>query len=195
MPDSPICLENHYIARMRPEWLQPRFYGGIELPEGMTDHPGCNFCQPTLDYFRTKHALHPDNHKHPRAADANTQYAFTLTMPPDYQPDKPIEEVAKLIMEYGWTNGDKVNNPPDKACKFAYVLEHTDKGTPHVHGVYQTVSGRRIATKYFKRYWKIWDEKVHLGHGHKGGYHQKVRANESYEGYLEKEGVVIKSIA
>jgi len=125
--------------------------------------------------------------KNPRSAEEGTQYAFTLTMPPDYQPVKPLHEVAKLIMEYGLTN-----KPYEKACKYAYVLEHTDKGIPHIHGVYQTKSGRRLASKYFKRYWDLWDEKVKLGHGHKGGYHQKVRANESYEGYLEKEGVVIK---
>lgn len=134
--------------------------------------------------------------KNPRSAEEGTQYAFTLTMPPDYQPVKPLEEVAKLIMEYGLTN-----KPYEKACKYAYVLEHTEKGIPHIHGVYQTPSGRRIATKYFKRYHSLWTENpkdpgyIKMGNGFKGGYHQKVRANESYEGYLEKEGVVIKSNA
>ena len=30
-----------------------------------------------------------------------------------------------------------------------------------------------------------------MGHGHKGGYHAKARHTESYEAYMEKEGVKI----
>jgi len=182
-----VCLKNHAVASRSPEWLQPRFYGGIPKPVDMEEHPGCDFCKTILDYFVMKHALHPDNNKSSRCAEEGTQFAFTLTMPPDYQPAKPLEEVAKKILEYGLTN-----KPYEHACKYAYVLEHTATGTPHIHGVYETPSGRRIASKYFKRYWDLWDEKIKLGHGHKGGYHQKVRHNQSYEGYLEKEGVVIK---
>lgn len=126
--------------------------------------------------------------KHAQAADENTLYAFTLTMPPDYVLKKPLPEVARMVMEYGLTN-----KPYEKADRYAYVLEHTDAGTPHIHGVYKTKSGRRISSKYFKRYHDLWDEKIKFGNGHKGGYHQKARHNESYEGYMEKEGVVIKS--
>lgn len=124
----------------------------------------------------------------PLKADPNTEYAFTLTMPPDYNPKKPIEVVARLIMEHGLTN-----NPIEKAAEWAFVLEHTEAGTPHIHGVYRTPSGRRISAKYFKRYWPLWDEKVKLGNGHKGGYHAKARSGESYKGYMEKEGVVVKN--
>lgn len=121
-------------------------------------------------------------------AESGTEYAFTLTMPPTYQPKKPIEECARLIMEHGLTN-----KPYEKTVTWAYVLEHTDAGTPHIHGVYTTPSGRRIATKYFQRYWPLWDEKKKMGHGHQGGYHQKARSSESYAAYLEKEGVVQKN--
>ena len=120
-----------------------------------------------------------------RKADASTAYAFTLTMPPDYEPKKPIEEVARLICEHGMTS-----KPYAKAIQWAYVVEHTEAGTPHVHGMYKTESGRRIEQKYFKRYWPLWDEKIKLGHGHKGGYHQKARHTESYDAYIQKEGVV-----
>jgi len=99
-----------------------------------------------------------------------------------------LDELARLICENGLTN-----KPYEKAQKWAFVLEHTEAGTPHVHGTYETPSGRRISSKYFKRYHDLWDEKVHLGHGHKGGYHQKARHAESYDAYIEKEGVVIKS--
>lgn len=137
--------------------------------------------------------------KNPRAAEVGTQYAFTLTLPPKFTPVKPLLMVAKYIMENGLTN-----KPYEKATKFAYVLEHTDKGTPHIHGVYETASGRRIASKYFQRYHLMkefvkttedphfWNEKIKLGHGHRGGYHQKARHNESYNAYLEKEGTVTK---
>lgn len=120
-------------------------------------------------------------------AEQTTEYAFTLTQPPDYESKKPIEEVARLIMTNGLTN-----KPYEKAERFAFVLEHTEKGTPHIHGVYKTPSGRRIASKYFQRYWPLWDEKVKMGHGHRGGYHQKARHEESYSAYMEKEGEVTR---
>jgi len=126
-----------------------------------------------------------------RKANPGTEYAFTLTMPPEYKSKKPIEESARLLMENGLTSG----KPYEKASKWAIVLEHTEKGTPHIHGVYQTPSGRRIEQKYFKRYWDLWDEKIKMGHGHKGGYHQKARHSESYAAYIEKEGAIIKSIS
>lgn len=123
-----------------------------------------------------------------RKADPATAYAFTLTMPPDYELKKPLEEVARLICENGMTS-----KPYEKAEKWAFVLEHTERGTPHIHGMYKTPSGRRIEKKYFKRYWPLWDEDVELGHGHKGGYHLKARHAESYEAYMEKEGVVCRN--
>jgi hypothetical protein len=109
-------------------------------------------------------------------------------MPPSYEPKKPIIEAAKMIMEHGITN-----KPYENTSKWIIVLEHTEAGTPHVHGWYKTNSGRRIASKYFQRYWPLWDEKVKMGSGHKGGYHQKARHNESYDAYLKKEGQIISS--
>jgi len=138
--------------------------------------------------------------KNPRSKTGGQQYAFTLTLPVGAQPVKPLLEVAKNIMEFGITN-----SPSEKADKYAYVLEYTEKGTPHIHGIYSTKSGRRIAAKYFARYhthdkWvkkiddpHFWNEKMGMGQGHRGGYHAPVRHGESYEGYLEKEGVVVKS--
>lgn len=148
------------------------------------------FCEDHLraEQLKLRAAEEAAKPKDPRSAKAGTQYAFTLTMPPDYQPSKPLPEVAKKILEFGLTN-----KPYEKASKWAFVLEHTDKGTPHIHGMYETPSGRRISSKYFNRYWPIWDEKVHLGRGIKGGYHEKARHNESYVAYMEKEGVVVKS--
>lgn len=130
----------------------------------------------------------PKPNVHANSADPTTSYAFTLTMPPTYESKKPLSEVASNILLKGLTN-----KPYEKATEWAYVVEHTEQGTPHVHGMYRTNSGRRISSKYFNRYWPLWDEKVKLGHGHKGGYHQKTRHDQSYEAYLEKEGVVISS--
>jgi len=133
-----------------------------------------------------KHSSKVDSRK----ATPGTEFAFTLTMPPDYKPNKTVLESAKLIMKNGLT----ADKPYEKPSQWAIVLEHTDKGTPHVHGVYKTESGRRISAKYFKRYWDLWDEKTKMGAGHKGGYHAKARHSESYTAYLEKEGVVINSL-
>lgn len=199
--DHVLCLCTECVARHRTKYQK----------EPNSDYPDCEDCflqyNPLIGYVNEYCPEHPNPFKPPenknsRKAEEGTQYAFTLTLPTGWNSLKPLEEVAKNIMEYGLTN-----KPEEKACKYAYVLEHTEKGTPHIHGVYQTKSGRRISSKYFQRYHltqefkktdkdkHYWNENVHLGHGHRGGYHQKVRSNESYEGYLEKEGVVIKSNA
>jgi len=162
------------------------------IKEPHTIYTDCSECYLAFnflvsDYTNMTCELHRSReHSEPKAS--VTEYAFTLTMPPGYSPKKPIEEAARLIMEHGQTS-----KPAQFASHWAIVLEHTDAGTPHVHGVYTTKSGRRIAAKYFKRYWDLWDEKIHLGHGHQGGYHQKARHAQSYAAYIEKEGVVVKS--
>lgn len=140
--------------------------------------------------------LAPSKKERPNKADKDQKWAFTLTQPPDYVWKKPIEEVARLIMVHGLTN-----KPYENAVEWAFVKEHTDKGTPHIHGVYKTPSGRRIAGKYFKRYWTLWEEPTDKQkkenplpyHGHKGGYHALVRHDRSYDGYMEKEGDVYRS--
>lgn len=161
-----------------PKWPGPG------MPPGWREHPGCPGCETFRQFLTFK----PPTSRHPQAANPDQEYTFTLTMPPDYTPPKPIEEVAKLILEKGITN-----KPYEKATSWAYVLEHTEKGTPHIHGVYKTPSGRRIASKYFQRYWPLWDEKTKMGAGHKGGYHALARHSESYHAYLLKEGVVVKN--
>lgn len=187
-----ICVDNHKLEAAL--FLKRGRTGGNDaLPEGWQEHPGCDMCA-----IMTRSALYkaPSIDLRANAADPNTEYAFTLTVTPDYVLKKPLDEVARMIMEYGLTN-----KPYEKASQYAYVLEHTDKGTPHIHGVYKTPSGRRIAAKYFKRYHTFgWIENPKeegykkLGNGHIGGYHAKARHSESYENYLKKEGTVIKSL-
>lgn len=180
-PYMAVCYHNADIERALAE--KSGTHGRYDFPPpGWKNHddcPNCNALQKILTYNVGK-----DNRK----ADVNTEYAFTLTMPPDYQPKKPIEDAAKLILEHGLVSKTK-----EKACEWAFVKELTEAGTPHIHGVYRTPSGRRIEGKYFARYWPLWDEKIKLGHGHKGGYHAKARHTESYKAYMEKEGVVIKN--
>lgn len=155
------------------------------MPPGWRTHPACPGCTALEQLIKFNPTATP---RHSQSKDPNTEYAFTLTMPPGYEHTKTIDEVARLIMEKGLTN-----KPYEKATEWAYVLEHTDKGTPHIHGVYKTASGRRIASKYFNRYWPLWNEKEKMGQGHKGGYHSPARHGESYAAYLEKEGAVKKS--
>lgn len=181
------CRTNHELFSVAcdsvPIGKFPKFPGD-GFPIGWKHHHGCPGCKTFEDFMK----FVPPAAKHPQAAKPNTEYAFTLTMPPDYVPHKSLEEVARLILERGITN-----KPYEKADEWAFVLEHTEKGTPHIHGVYKTPSGRRIAKKYFKRYWPLWDEDIHLGAGHKGGYHAPARHSESYHAYLLKEGVVVKN--
>jgi len=182
---SAICLCSTCVNRQK----------ALLTKEPNTEFPDCPDCYLAWDFVLSEYmnsycAAHAPKPKvDPRKADPGTEFAFTLTMPPSYTPKKPIEEVAKLIMDKGITN-----KPYEKAEKWAIVLEHTEAGTPHIHGVYKTPSGRRIAAKYFQRYWPLWDEKKKLGSGHQGGYHQKARHTESYEAYMEKEGVVHRNL-
>lgn len=176
-----MCCETNLKIYSSYDKLTP---GLKTLPFDWKENPDCKRMCPILKALLVKPVV-----AHPQAAKPGTEYAFTLTMPPDYTCPKPLEEVARLIMTNGLTN-----KPYEKAESWAFVLEHTDKGTPHIHGVYKTPSGRRISKKYFKRYWTLWDEDTHLGAGHKGGYHSPARHSESYSAYLEKEGVVIKNV-
>jgi len=153
------------------------------LPLELIDHGDCYTC----NLFK-RCLLKPEKPLHGNKADPETSYAFTLTMPPGYVPKKPLIEAAKILMERGYTN-----KPYEKTSKWVIVLEHTEAGTPHVHGWYKTNSGRRIASKSFQRAHPLWDEKIKLGAGHKGGYHQKARHHESYDSYLLKEGEIICS--
>lgn len=184
--NHPLCLCTDCVVTHDTKYIK----------EPNPKYPDCEDCylqwNPIInDYISTYCEIHqeiviPTPSK--RKADVNTEYAFTLTMPPDYMPKKPIEEAAKLILEHGLVSKTK-----EKPCEWAFVKEHTEAGTPHIHGVYRTPSGRRIECKYFARYWPLWDEKIKLGHGHKGGYHAVARHSESYKAYMEKEGVVVKN--
>jgi len=113
-------------------------------------------------------------------------YAFTLTASPDMNKTAAeFTEAAEKILKFG------LSSKYEKPERAAYVLEYTEIGTPHIHGVYRMTKGRRILQKYFKRHWSHWKEDKHQGQGHRGGYHQKARHTESYENYMEKEGIKI----
>lgn len=77
-----------------------------------------------------------------------------------------------------------------KTCpvkKFSWYLEYTEANLPHIHFIYETPHGGRIPTKLFKRAWPIWDERVPLGAGHRGGYHKVVADEEGYLKYISKD--------
>jgi len=192
-PLPPICEANRIIEK--DIFLKAGRTGSCkELPTGWQSHPNCETCSLYTRLLMSRAPVHANT------ADNTTEYAFTLTMPPNYKSLKGLEEAARLICTNGLTN-----KPYEKPDKWAFVLEHTEAGTPHIHGMYKTPSGRRIAAKYFERYHLVdgfvksetdkyfWNEKIHLGHGHRGGYHQKARHNESYSAYMTKEGCVHSS--
>lgn len=72
--------------------------------------------------------------------------------------------------------------------KYAWYVEQTTNGLPHIHFIYETVSGGRIHQKVFKRYWKTWDESKKQGAGFRGGYHKSVDSPTAYMEYIEKDG-------
>lgn len=178
-----ICVKNHFITGQLMERGKLGNYIAAWPPTGWVEHDGCEMCEINKKTLLWKKPLHPC------AAEPDTAYAFTLTMPSGHKTEEEMIAAAEKIMKHGLTSG----KPYDKASKWAFSLEHTDAGVPHIHGMYQTPSGRRIAAKYFKRYWTLWDEKKKMGAGHQGGYHTKARHNESYDAYMQKEGKVYSS--
>lgn len=109
-------------------------------------------------------------------------FAFTLTKSPadNLTEEDMIKSVKKLMKQ--------------KSCpvvKYAWYLEYGDEATkqhPHIHGMYETDTGGRIESKHFKRAWPIWDPKIKMGKGHRGGYHRPVRAEEAYTDYIKDYG-------
>lgn len=117
-------------------------------------------------------------------------FAFTLTKSPSdpHTLGDMLAAVRKLMAQ--------------KSCPVTrYVWYVEDKGKdangeplhPHIHGMYETQSLGRIEAKHFKRAWPLWDEKVRLGAGFKGGYHRPVKSEESYLDYVKKDGGICES--
>lgn len=141
-----------------------------------------NMTKHIKEYHRGMSKSHSGNGKH------QGSFAFTLTMSPD---DKLSEEdmisaVRKIMSQ--------------KSCpvsKYAWYLEYRDlqnKTGAHIHGMYETETGGRIEAKHWKRAWPIWDEKKILGNGFRGGYHRPVRSGESYNEYIQKQGVGVYDV-
>lgn len=112
-------------------------------------------------------------------------WAFTLTCSPsdNLTADDLVKSVTKVM-----------NQKSQPTVKYAWYLE--DKGTdedgnpihPHIHGMYELRNGGRIEKKHWKRAHDIWNEKVRMGNGFRGGYHRPVRSDERYENYISKDG-------
>lgn len=108
-------------------------------------------------------------------------FAGTLTKAPDWKEteDDMIRAMHKIMEQ---------NTCPVE--KYAWYLEYTQNGLPHIHFIYQTVSRGRIHQKVFKRYWKQWNEANRIGVGHIGGYHKHVASEIAYQEYIAKDGGV-----
>lgn len=121
----------------------------------------------SLKYNPTK-----SNHKHMGT------WAGTLTMSPtDSTNEEEMVMAIKKIMR-------------QKTCpvkKYAWYLEHTQNGLPHIHFIYETATGGRIHKRVFQRIWKIWDESQAVGAGHRGGYHRECHSDEEYMKYISKD--------
>jgi len=107
-------------------------------------------------------------------------FAFTLTKSPT--DDLSVEDLVAAVR--------KVMSQKSMPVK-RYAWAYEDKGDgkhPHIHGMYETETGARIHSKYWKRAWKIWDENKPMGQGFRGGYHRPVRNEDSYQDYIAKDG-------
>lgn len=135
--------------------------------------------------------INPEDFKVRRTHVGNGAYkgpfAFTLTMSPKWglTTADMIKAAQKLMSQ---------KSQPVK--KYAWYLEYGKPETfehPHIHGMYETDTGRRIEMKHFVRAWKNWDEATEYGQGFKGGYHREVKADEAYSKYIKKQGGIGES--
>lgn len=124
--------------------------------------------------MRAKPASHKGNGTH------QGLYAGTLTMAPEWgkTEDDIVHAIEKIMAQ--------------KTCpvsKYAWYLEYTKNGTPHIHFIYETESKGRIHKKIFKRYWE-WgegEEGKQMGQGWEGGYHKPVKSEVAYQEYISKD--------
>lgn len=112
-------------------------------------------------------------------------FAFTLTKSPkDALTEEDLIKAVRKVMS-------QQSNP---VKRYAWYLEYKEgKDHPHIHGLYETVTGGRIENKHWKRAWDIWDPKTLLGRGHRGGYHRPCTHEEGYETYISKDGGLSES--
>ena len=108
-------------------------------------------------------------------------FAFTLTCSPSdgLTKEDMIAAVRKVMAQQSCP-----------VVKYAWYLEYGDrelKTHPHIHGMYETTTLGRIEAKHWKRAWRIWDEKVRMGAGFRGGYHRPIRDGEAYSDYIRKD--------
>ena len=106
-------------------------------------------------------------------------FAGTLTMSPDDDLNQNDMIVAiKKVLNYKQSN----------VKRYAWYLELTKAGLPHIHFIYETNTSGRIKAQLFTRAWSKWDENKPCGLGHRGGYHKNCASTEDYKNYIKKDG-------
>jgi len=137
---------------------------------------------------------HTDTHREKQVKVGNGVYqgpfAFTLTKSP-----KDPHSVGDMLKAVKTLMAQKTA----PVAKYAWYLE--SKGTdvdgtllhPHIHGMYETITGGRIPARQFKRAWNIWDEKTKMDNGFRGGYHKPVESDKGYNDYIKKDGGISES--
>lgn len=129
-------------------------------------------CPAMYEKYRAKYNPSRDNHA-PKGV-----WAGTLTMAPTdgLNEEEMVSAIKKIFKQ--------------KTCpvmSYAWYLEYTEAGLPHIHFVYKRQDGARIHRKVFKRVWKIWDEDRPCGVGHRGGYHRLCHSEDEYLKYISKD--------
>jgi hypothetical protein len=117
-------------------------------------------------------------------------FAFTLTKSPKdalsvgdmiTAARKVMKQKSQPVIKYAWYYEDKGRD------------DNGDAIHPHIHGMYETVNGRRIETKHWQRAWSIWNPSTIIGAGFRGGYHRPVKLEENYSDYIAKDGGLSES--
>lgn len=191
MSETPIQAKDEQDWRSHPCPVFVECGVAICGPAGPNAHLSVNYTSAMHAFDRLEKHLKtckictPKQPHHTGNGTYSGPWAFTLTMSP-----KDAKTIGDMLIAVR-----KVMR--QKSCpvvKYAWYYE--DKGRdvngdaihPHIHGMYETVSGGRIEAKHWKRAWDIWDEKKPIGTGFRGGYHRPVRNSEKYSDYMKKDG-------
>lgn len=126
-----------------------------------------------------EHTYKPKKNTHQGNGKPKGLFAGTLTVSPDDNLNE-IEMVQAIKKIF--------NQQTCPVKKYAWYVEYTDAGLPHIHFCYETETGGRIHQKVFKRYWKNWDESYRIGKGFRGGYHKSCDSETAYLEYIAKDG-------
>lgn len=165
---------------------------------------GCDICLDWLVYsthskildrnpHEEEYQAHKLTHQNLKVGNGVYQGAFAFTLTKSPKDPQTVEDMVKAV--------NKVMKQKTAPVK-SYAWYYEDKGLdaygnplhPHIHGMYETVTGGRVPTRQWRRAWPLWDKEEGstkpLGQGFRGGYHRPTKFDEAYSTYIKKDAEI-----